>query len=589
VTVALAWAAVVALAVRGAISFAPLDVVAVASLTMFVLWSLASVGWSDDDGATLLSTERALVYAAALAAAVIVLRASAYRALVVGVWAGTTLVCGYAALTRMYPNRFAADAAIAGRRLAQPVGYWNSLGLLAAVGIIVAVGLVAATRSRALAAVAAAGVVPLAVVLYLTFSRGAAIVLAAGALVALALDPRRLRLASTGVVVVAAPAAAVVEASRLAALSTKGAPAAEAADAGATLFRTSLLAAAVAAAAALLLVELTRRLAVPRAARVAFAAVFAVVVLVAAGGASATYGSPPALAKRAWHSFTAKPKQTKGNLNNRLLTLSNNGRVALWRVAWNDFRAHPLRGSGAGTYYAVWMQHRPVATQVRNAHSLYLETLAELGLPGIVLLALGLLAPLAAAVRARGEPLVAAAAGGYVAFLLHAAFDWDWQLPGVTLAPVLLGAALLAAARDHGRAAGIGNAGRIAAAAVLVVVAAVAGFALLGNRAVAAAESATAAQRWTAAESHARRAASLQPWSSQPWRVLGEAQLEQGKLAAARTSFRAGLANSPRDWLLWLDLALASRRADRPTVARHALALNPRSTEIARIRPFLGL
>src|SRR5437868_5843482 len=83
--------------------------------------------------------------------------------------------------------------------------------------------------------------------------------------------------------------------------------------------------------------------------------------------------------------------------------------------------------------------------------------------------------------------------------------------------------------------------------------------------------------------SHARRAASLQPWSAQPLRVLGEAQLQQGKLAAARRSFRSGLAKTPHDWLLWLDLALASPRRDRPAAARRALALNPRSTEIARI------
>ena len=581
--------AVLAVVLRTGITVAALDAVAVLALSALVLWTLASAAWSDDVGAALQSAERLLLYAAALAATVLALRRSSYGALVVGVWAGTTLVCGYASLTRMYPSRFASDAAIAGKRLAQPVGYWNSLGLLAAVGILAGVGLVAATRSRALGGVAAASLVPLSIALYFTFSRGAAIVLAAGALVAFVLDPRRLRLALAGVVTLTPAALVVLKASHLSALTTKGASAARAADAGATLVRFALLGAAVAVALGVLLVAAERRVRVPRGVRIGFVIALAVVALAAVGAASARYGSPPKLAQRAWHSFTAKPKQANGNLNSRLLTLSNNGRLTLWRVAWRDFRAHPLQGSGAGSYYGVWVHDRPDATQVRNAHSLYLETLAELGVPGLLLLTLALLAPLAAAVRARRDALVGVCGGAYVAFLLHAAFDWDWQLPGVTLAPLLLGAAALAAARADARTLVARNAFRIAAVAALAVVAALAGLALLGNRAVASAEDATRAGHWHAAEDHARRATSLQPWSAEPWRVLGEAQLQQGSRAAARKSFRAGLAKNPHDWLLWLDLALASPRSARPAAARRALVLNPRSTEIARIRPFLGL
>jgi len=589
VTLGLAWAAILALALRADLSIGVLDAVAVAALFALVLWSLLSVTWSADAGATILSTERLLVYATALAAATLVVRAQRYSALVAGVWAGVTLVCGYGVLTRLYPGRFAADAEIAGRRLAQPVGYWNSLGLLAAVGAVVAVGLLAGTRSRALGAAAAASLVPLGLALYFTFSRGGTIALAVGAVVALALDPRRLRFALAGAVGGAAPALAVLEASSLSALTENGATVAQSASAGSTLMKVALLCALVAAAAGAVLVEADRRVDVSRNTRLAFAALLVVAVLAAAAAVSTKYGSPTSIGRRAWHSFTAKPPTQTGDLNNRLLTLSNNGRLALWRVAWNDFAAHAAGGSGAGTYYAQWMQNRRDATQVRNAHNLYVETLAELGLPGLLLLAAGLLAPLAAVVRARKLPLVAAAAGAYVAFLLHAAFDWDWQLPGVTLAPLLLGAAVLAAARPAGRRFAAGTAQRLVAGAAIVVVALLAGYTLLGNRAVAAAQRDTSAQRWAAAESHARRAASLQPWSSEPWRVLGEAELQQGKTAAARKSLRTGLEKSSRDWRLWLDLALASGPAERRAAARRARALNPRSIEIARIHLFLGL
>src|SRR5205823_2084599 len=125
----------------------------------------------------------------------------------------------------------------------------------------------------------------------------------------------------------------------------------------------------------------------------------------------------------------------------------------------------------------------------------------------------------------RTSPLVAVAAGAYVAFLLHAGFDWDWQLPGVALAPLLLGAALLAAARPAWGALNGGNLARAVAAAVLVLVGCFSAFALAGNQALASARNATREERWATAESRARRAASLQPWASEPWQVLGEAQL----------------------------------------------------------------
>jgi len=590
VTIALAWLAVLALVLRPDVSVGRLEVVTALAYAAFVVWTLASALWSDDAGASLLSAERALVYATALTTVAVVVRAPAYSALVTGVWAGATLVCGYGVLTRLYPDRFTTNDVVAGRRLAEPVGYWNSLGLLAAVGIVLAVGLLAGTRSRTLAAAAAASLVPLSLALYFTYSRGSLLALAAGAAVVLAVDPRRLRFALAGGLTGAVAALAVLKAAQLTPLTTLGASVHATAHAGATLMRVALLCAAACAVIGVLLVEAERRIDVPRTVRLAFAAFLVACLLASLAAATSRYGSPSSIAHRAWHSFTAKPpKRAGGSLNTRLLTLSNNGRVELWRVAWRDFRSHPLAGSGAGSYYAVWMQHRNLATQVRNAHSLYLETLAELGAPGLLFLVAALLTPLVAAARARSAPLVAAVAGGYAAFLLHAAFDWDWQLPGVVLAPLLLGAALLLAARPAWGLVSIHSVGRIAAAGVLALVAVFGAYTLTGNKALADARTAVRESRWDSAESRARRAASLQPWSAAPWRVLGEAQLQAGDRAAARRSLRTGLAKSRHDWQLWLDLALASEGKARAAAARRALALNPLSTEIRRIQTYLGI
>jgi len=122
-------------------------------------------------------------------------------------------------------------------------------------------------------------------------------------------------------------------------------------------------------------------------------------------------------------------------------------RPSYWRVALEDAVTHPLLGSGAGSFDDVWIEHRPIAADVRDAHSLYLEVLAELGPVGLALLLALLAAPLVAAAHARGKPVVAAAAAGYSAYLVHAGLDWDWEYPVVTLTGLACGAGLLIAAR----------------------------------------------------------------------------------------------------------------------------------------------
>src|SRR5205085_10550675 len=122
-------------------------------------------------------------------------------------------------------------------------------------------------------------------------------------------------------------------------------------------------------------------------------------------------------------------------------------------------------------------------SQLLDAHSLYLETLAELGPVGLALLAVALAAPLAAAVRARRRTLVPIAAGAYVAWLVHVAYDWDWELPGVTIAALGCAAAALAAARRERSFSSL--AARTGLLTIVAVAGAFALFGLLGNRALA--------------------------------------------------------------------------------------------------------
>jgi hypothetical protein len=172
-------------------------------------------------------------------------------------------------------------------------------------------------------------------------------------------------------------------------------------------------------------------------------------------------------------------------------------RAGYWRVAWNVVDAHPSLGSGGGTFGRAWSeQGPPVLGGALDAHGLYLETLAELGPIGLGLLLVALAMPLVSApLAARASRLGAAAAAGYVAFLVHAFVDWDWEVPAVTLPALGLGAAVVILARRSSSAWPVGPRLRVACAATAVLLAIVS---LLGLRSDAV-PAAAAAPRATAA------------------------------------------------------------------------------------------
>ena len=128
--------------------------------------------------------------------------------------------------------------------------------------------------------------------------------------------------------------------------------------------------------------------------------------------------------------------------HNVLAGLFGANRPHYWHVAWHEVQLNPVLGSGAGTFERYWLLYRPVGSFARDAHSLYLETLAELGPIGLVLLLAALGLPLLV-LRGRRDPMLATAAAGYVAYLVHTGVDWDWELPVVTLCGLVCGSGLL--------------------------------------------------------------------------------------------------------------------------------------------------
>ena len=97
------------------------------------------------------------------------------------------------------------------------------------------------------------------------------------------------------------------------------------------------------------------------------------------------------------------------------------------------FRTDPLIGSGDGTFAKLWAADPSRPFPAQAAHSLYLETAAELGLVGLTLLLVALAVPFRT-ISVPASPVVAAAAGASAGYLLQAAFDWTWDVSGVTVA-----------------------------------------------------------------------------------------------------------------------------------------------------------
>ncbi len=338
-------------------------------------------------------------------ALVVLARAGAAWALVVGTELGICALVGWA-LLRYLLRRGAFDP-FEGYHLAQPVGYANGIGILAVLGALLALGPMLAAGSRAARAAAAASVPLLLEALAFTSSNASLAALAAGVL-ATAACARSPLTVLRAVGLLAVPTLPLLWLAHWSRYSEADHPR----TGGAVLLTAGLAAAALAAAVPA--VE-PRLRAVGRPRRVV--PLLAVVAVAAIGLAVALGGS-------------TEPRRS------------------YYHVAWHELAAHPLLGSGAGTFARAWVDSGLAARYggALNAHSLYLETLAELGPVGLALLLAVLLLPLRRLGRVRDVRGVPAAFGAAVAFLLHAGVDWDWQLPAVVVAGLAcLGAVLLAA------------------------------------------------------------------------------------------------------------------------------------------------
>jgi hypothetical protein len=567
--------------------------VAVVALGLYGALTLASALWSHSTGRGLIAFDRVWLYLLVLVLfGTVRASTSDLRWLVRGLLAGASIVCLAGLISRVAPDVWHTAPTVANERLSYPVTYWNALGVLAALAIVLSFHLTCTLAERRFVRALAAAVVPLlAATLFFTFSRGA---IAAGAigLVVYALVARPRGLLSGALATAAPSAALVVVAYKANLLDTVDPTTPAAVSQGHRVALAAVVCSALAAGLRLLLAaRLDPRLRSsagrawisPRARAAMIAGGLAVAV-----AAILALGVPQGLAHD-WNRFLSgvTPRGSHGDLRQRLADPSNNGRGDLWRAALHGFSAAPAHGRGAGMYQVIWEQRRPRFAFVINAHSLYLETMAELGLPGLILLLIVVGTILVAlAVRARGSrrSLYGALLAAAVVWALHAGVDWDWQMP-VTTIGFFAAAGLALGPRDGAGPGWIPGPGSRLALGLLLLATAVLPVLIIGSqRQLGEAEHALYASNCPQASSAALSSIGWLDVRPEPYEIVGFCDLQRGMPRMAVSAMREAVRFDPSSWEPRYALAIAQAAAGMDPRSNAGLALRRNPFEPLTIR-----
>jgi O-antigen ligase len=136
---------------------------------------------------------------------------------------------------------------------------------------------------------------------------------------------------------------------------------------------------------------------------------------------------------------------TRGATVERFAELGSD-RLDYWEAAVAGFADAPVVGAGTASFPVVWLREREIPGAASDAHSLYLETAAELGLVGIALLGsfVGGTAFCLRRLVAGDAVLAVGPCAALAALAAHAGLDWDWELPALTLPALMLAGVALA-------------------------------------------------------------------------------------------------------------------------------------------------
>jgi O-Antigen ligase len=566
--------------------------VAFVALAGFVVWSYLSIAWAAFPGEALTGANKTLLYAASFVAFATFPWTPSHRVIALGAFTLGIAGIGAVWLTRVASSAEPSEYFVDGR-LSGPVEYVNAgvavwtLGALAAFhfassrhlhvilrGLFLGVAVLLLQLALLGQSRAWLAALPATVFVYVLLSRDRPRLVLSFALASAAV------LASLPVLLDVEPAASSQESL------------AAAVDRAALVAAVTSLGAACAGTVSALLDRRTR----PgiRARRGLLVALGAVLILAAGVGAAAAargVDDPGAWLSGRWDDFSAGDYPTEGE---RFGSLGSN-RLEEWRVAWNEFEAHPVHGIGADNYAAAYLRQRDDDDyHPRYPHSTPLRHLSQLGLVGTALFAAFFGAAALLALRRRRD--VDAVAGAVAAtclaavsyWLLHGTADWLWEVPAVA-APAFgllgLAGAPVWKGGDQGVRAGPGRLVAAMGSTVLLIALAALVFPWL-----AATYQASGIGVWRSnpdlAHVRLERAAELNPLSAEPLVADGAIGIRTGNFARAERAFIRARERESENWYVHFELGLIDGSRGRRTAALSslatALALNPQEPAIRR-------
>jgi hypothetical protein len=583
-------------------------------LGAFAAWCGLSLLWSVAPADTWVELNRsidyALVAALALAAASRVTAPAelAARGLLAVALAAALYALGGKVIPWVHvPGLFDLNQTALFSRLRAPLDYWNALGLLCVIGVPLALRLTTDVTRRPNARVRSLATLSLLLtVLGMTYSRGGVLALVAALIATTCLGGPRLRglLAFTLAALAAVPPLAFAFARS--ALTHDNVPLHDRVAPGLELgLLIALCLLALAYAGRRLIAtesyypeDPARTALIWRALRRAALVALGLVLIGLIVSSRGLFGQ----ISHQLHDF-AQTRAVPVSDPGRLLSTNSGNRWVWWKEAAGAFSARPLGGWGAGSFPITHLLYRkPPPLSVLQPHNVPLQLLAEDGLIGALLALGGIAALITAAVRrvrqippGREHALAGACLAAAIAWLVHGVFDWDWDIPGVTLPALVLLA--VAAARPmplrpppgRPRPNRSHSLGRLALAGLTLGLAAVSASAILpalsqskaGDALAQAADATTPAQLQQAAAT-ADLAARLNPLDDTPLIDAGIIADRRGLYTVERTYLLRAAARSPYDAAPWIRLAYVATvlgdRAGLLAASRRALELDPIGT-----------
>lgn len=518
-------------------------------------WQGISSTWASQPSLAFEAMSQTLFYGGCFALSLIGARSARHLVVVLHVaLLGSFSVCAMALGARLLPELISGDT---DARLSHPITYWNGLGVIAAFTSLLAIALAARPASPVWVRATCAALAPAALTtLLLTYSRGAILCLVIGLIALLALARGRLE-SFTAVALIGAVAAPLLIATNgnaaIASMTGQLPPHAREGQSALLILLiamavTALLVAAGSWAITHLTVRGRRRVDIGG----AVAAAIAALALLAMAAPNQGYPSWANDQFASFKSFDTTARSDAETVRDRIAVAAGSGRWQNWTVAVNQLADDPLIGSGTGEFRFDWADERPVDLHVINAHSLYLETGAESGTIGLLLLAVPLGAVAWVGARtirnatqertglSRDAAVVIAA--GFL-FALHAAGDWDWQLPTTVLPALALGAALIGATRSTSASTAYGS-GLVSAVALLALL--VTTPMVAGHFAINDAKNLARQGSLTSALSEANRAARLHPTSPEPHLLRSHILVDLNRPNAAASARDLAYNLSPR-------------------------------------------